>query len=193
MFQIRDAFYPQSTSLVQVATFQGLKPYVASGCIWAGLECWGPFPAMSPGRWTCRHDMCSSAASLDCLHLQSAHGHMCLLSSPSSPLGSVSFLNTPPDQAGMASSPRRHILILPVLTRVIFRGHLPCHPPWGRLCFPRMAVTHPHPSALFVIWRGHSFSGVVGSVCPLESGLALMAGQKVETLEMTYVAAEVRA
>ena len=33
---------------------------------------------------------------------------------------------------------------------------------------------------------------MVGSVCPLESGLVLMTGQKVETLEMTYVAAEVR-
>ena len=74
---------------------------------------------------------------------------------------STHLLFSCPDRAGVAPSPWRHLLILPVLARVIFRGHLPCHPPWGRLCFPRMAVTHPlsQCSFCYMVWTLLLWSG----------------------------------
>ena len=96
---------------------------------------------------------------------------------------SINLLYSFPGQLGVAPSPWRHLPILLMLTRVIFWGRCSANP-GGILCFPKLAVPYPHPCVLFVIWWGQSFLGVVGSICPLESGPALLTGQQVE---MTYV------
>lgn len=72
--------------------------------------------------------------------------------------------------------------------QVIFWGHLLCHCPWGRLCFPRTAVTS-HLTQCSISNMTVRPLKCWGLSVPFESGLTLMTGEQIETLGMTSAAA----